>query len=159
MASAQLKLITDKTAATEGPTADPARRVFEHWVFMLGRSTRRCKMGPTRTAAIRSMLTLYEEETLLMAVEGMAADPLDGVRAEARDAMRELEWLLGKESRVERWADAGERLRERAERRARAAHGDGDERDAQEPDPAQAALARERLRALAATLRGSAGER
>lgn len=109
MTQPQLKLVTERP---EQPHAtDPCRQVFEHWAYMEGRSLARCKLGPTRSAAIQAALTLYDMPTLMLAIEGMAADPLADVREQRmRDAMREIEWLLAREARIERWAEAGERL-------------------------------------------------
>ncbi|MCU7370249.1 hypothetical protein PEC18_05035 [Paucibacter sp. O1-1] len=100
-------------------TTDPARRVFEHWLFVNSRNPRRCKMGPTRRMAIQAALAMgYDTEMLMAAVEGMAADPLDAVGGESqaardrmRDAMREIEWLMAREARIERWAEKGDALR------------------------------------------------
>ena len=116
MAQPQLKLVQDAPPGFNPDTRDPTRQVFEHWLFMLGRSPRRCKMGPTRRAAINGALAMgYDVDTLLLAVEGMAADPLDGAPHDRmRDAMREIEWLLAREARIERWAEMGERVRAKA---------------------------------------------
>jgi hypothetical protein len=153
MAQPQLKLVIDAPAP---PAAqDPTRRIFEHWLFMLGRNPRRCKLGTTRRAAINGALTVYDEETLLLTMEGIAADPLEGKPESMRAAMRELEWLLASEARIERWADKGEQLRLEAARL-----------DARQPDqvvpdvpadPVAAAAARDRVRALATAMRGVHG--
>jgi hypothetical protein len=156
--AAQLRLVIPAQAGAQAPSQDPTRRVFEHWLFMLGRSPARCKLGPVRRAAINVALTLYDEDVLLQAVEGIAADPLDDCSDKMRDAMRELEWLLAKESRVERWADLGERLRQRAARmQAAEASAPEPSADAPAPDPAAVAAARERLRRLAAHTSGRGG--
>ena len=136
---------------------DPTRAVFEHWVFMLGRQAARCKLGPTRRAAINGALTLYAPDELMLAVEGMAAEAFDGMPAQAADAMRELEWLLKSESRVERFIRAGEALREKAARmdaraRMRAAEPPPPAVDA-EAQAAEAQRARQQLRTMAAILR------
>jgi hypothetical protein len=160
--TAQLRLITEQDAprARLGGSSDPVRAVFEHWVFMTDRNAARCKLGPSRRGAIAAALTLYDADSIMLAVEGMAADPLEGCSERMRDAMRELEWLLAKESRIEQWADDGERLRERAELEAVAARTDASRlRQAPSPEDEAAAAAaareqRQRLRDLAATLRG-----
>lgn len=157
MAAPQLKLVTEQAPGFDFDTTDPVRRVFEHWLYMLGRSPRRCKMGPTRRAAINAALAMgYELDMLLQTVEGIAADPLDGARDDhMRDAMREIEWVLKSEARIERWAEVGERLRVRAEReltqRAEAA-----ECQAPRLQPEQVAADRQRLKDLAQRLRASA---
>lgn len=152
MRSAQLRLVENMPAITTGTTADPTRQVFEHWLYMLGRSPMRCKLGPTRRAAINGALAIgYDVDTLLLAVEGMAGDALDGCTPRMQQAMRELEWLLATEARIEQWADKGDALRQasaQAQRRPVAA-----EAAPQDVDPAAAALARERLRAFAAARR------
>ncbi len=114
--TAQLKLVTDKAPDQNLQTQDDTRRVFEHWVFMLDRPVRRCKLGPTRRQVIDAALAMgYDVETLMLAVEGMAADPLaDAPHDRMRDAMREIEWLLAREARIERWAEMGERVRAKA---------------------------------------------
>lgn len=153
MALPQLKLVQDTAPGFDFNTSDSARRVFEHWLFMLGRSPRRCKMGPTRRQAIQAALAMgYEVDVLLLAIEGMAADPLEGARDDRmRDAMREIEWLLGREARIERWAEMGERLR--CEAAAPAAMRDEPPTMEQQADDA---AARERLRQRAAAMRGVA---
>lgn len=149
----QLRLV-DERAPAHGETSDPVRQVFEHWVWMLGRSPARCKLGSTRRPVIAAALTLYETEALLLAVEGLAADPLEGCSERMREAMRELEWLFAKESRIEYYEERGMALRRRAERRDAMVT----ERQKSEApvDPEAVRLCRERLRALAAELRGAA---
>jgi len=138
-------------------SGDVVRLVFEHWVAMFGRPIRRCKLGPTRRAAIQAMLTLYDADTLMLAIEGMAADPLADCRGdEVRAAMRELEWLFGKESRIERWADRGERLRAMAASFGRAERDPPAQEDAAR-SAADAQAARAQLAALAAQLRAGCG--
>lgn len=159
-ASSQLKLVqmqTPEEAAKQ--STDPVRRVFDHWLFMFGRSANRCKLGPTRAAAINAALVLYDEDQLMAAIEGMAADPLaDCASEKMRDAMREIEWILGREARVERWADRGDALRIQALRQAKA---DATPAPTDSPapiDPAAAQAARLHLRKLAARARGVADE-
>lgn len=153
MAHPQLKLVQDAPPGFNPDTRDPTRQVFDHWLFMLGRSPRRCKMGPTRRAAINSALAMgYDVDTLLLAVEGMAADPLDGAPHDRmRDAMREIEWLLAREARIERWADMGETLRLEA---IQVDNPQPEDMPAPPTDPVAAAAARERLRELGARRRG-----
>lgn len=121
MANAQLRLVSEPAPDQNPDTQDDTRRVFEHWVFMFNRPVRRCKLGPTRRATIDAAMAMgYDTETLMLAIEGMAADPLANARDDGqRDAMREIEWFLARESRIERWAELGERLRARAERAER----------------------------------------
>jgi hypothetical protein len=130
------------------------RRIFDHYVYMLGRNPRRCKLDPTRKSAILAALTVYDEDTLMLTMEGIAADPLDGKPESMRAAMRELEWLLARGARIERWADKGEALRQELDRAdAQQQH----QIDTPSPpsDPAAAAASRERLRTHAAAMRGT----
>lgn len=160
-AAAQLRLVTEAPAVSFGcAPADSTRVVFEHWLFMFGRSPRRCKLGPGRRQAINAALALYDVETLELAIEGIASDPLTDCTESMREAMHEIEWLLAKEARIERYAGRGEKLRASHERQA--------QRAAQQPlavvtavDPAteaaeqaKAQAHREQLRAFAAQLAG-----
>jgi hypothetical protein len=142
---------------TMGNSADPVRCVFEHWLWANSKNPRRCKLDPARRQAINAMLLLHEQETLELAIEGLAGDPLDGLNDGQRAAMRELEWLLSKSQRVERWADAGEQLRlqaQRMERRraAQAARPQADELDDM-AEREKAALGRARYLELLSQLR------
>ncbi len=149
--AAQLKLVTDKAPGQNLETQDATRRVFEHWVFMFERRVRLCKLGPTRRQVIDAALAMgYDVDTLLLAIEGMAADPLPNARHDGiRDGMREIEWLLAREARIERWAEMGERVRARA-LRPEAAPG------AAEPEPEYVGPSEEqraRMRAVYSQLR------
>lgn len=155
--SAQLRLVADPPPAhVADPESDPTRAVFEHWVWMLGRQAARCKLGPTRRAAINGALTLYSAAELMLAVEGLAADPFEGAAPHVAEAMRELEWLLRSEARIERFARQGEALRQKAaqaeirarERAAQPANQADDEHAA-----ATGQESRARLQALAARMR------
>lgn len=159
----QLRLVQDAPPPINPLSNDPARRIFEHWLVLFARSPARCKLGPTRRAAINAALAMgYDEPTLCLAIEGMAADPLDDCSAaRIRDAMREIEWLLAREARIERWADRGELLRAQADelQAQQSAAAGQPQADAALPDAdaiAQAMAARQRLAALAARLRGGA---
>lgn len=160
----QLALVDDKAPSWQPASGDATRRIFEHWVWMLGRSVRRCKLGPTRRAAINAALAMgYDEETLCLAVEGIAADPLDSARDDQmRDAMREIEWLLAREARIERWAEHGERLRLQAEQTPQHGPGPAEPSSVGPADPqaeAEALARREALRQLARQLRSGQGAR
>jgi len=150
MANTQLRLVQDAQQPTE-PTRDPARRVFEHWAWMLGKNLKRTKLGPTRRAAIAAALAMgYDEDTLMLACDGIASHSLDGKPESMQAAMRELEWSLRTEARIERWAELGETFRQRLAvvpvREARPAAPAVDER---------AELAhRERCRDMARAMRG-----
>lgn len=150
----QLRLVSDPAPGyTTATSREPARRIFEHWVFMSGRSIRRCKMGPTRAGVILAALSMgYDEDMLMMAIEGMAADPLaDCDSQRMRDAMREIEWFMAREARIERWAERGERLRALA---ITPAHPPADtEQPPTAEQQAEAQAARQRLQAMAQRLR------
>lgn len=151
MANAQLRLVQD--APQQQLSTDPVRRIFEHWAFMLNRNTRRTKLGPTRRAAINAALAIgYDEDTLLLACEGMASVSFEGKPESMREAMLELEWFLAREARIERAVRYGEQLR------AAASRPEQDMRAEPTPEPADpvaAAAARERLRKMAQALRGA----
>lgn len=145
MKNAQLKLVTPAETHPQPQTRDPVARVFQHWLDMLGRSPLRCKLGPTRRRAIMVALTLYDEDTLLMAIEGNAADYACTAQGNSigRD-LNDVEWVLATESRIERFAEMGEQLRQRV---------DQAEQDAARPaaslsDPVEAAAIRARLKAM-----------
>lgn len=118
MGNPQLRLVTDPAPTFHPRSSDAARRIFEHWLALFGRSPARCKLGPTRRAAIAAALAMgYDEDQLCQAIEGMAADPLERASAEhIRERMRELEWMLGAEARIEHWSALGLELRAELER-------------------------------------------
>lgn len=157
MAAPQLRLIGAKqthAGSIEQLTGstDPTQRIFGHWLVMLGRSAAQCKLGPTRRRAIDAALTLYDEDTLCLAIEGVAC-PMPDCPEGAREAMRALVWLFSTEDRVERFAAVGRALRAHAHRREQARQerlGDGSMNGA---DPAAAQAARQRLAAMAAAMR------
>lgn len=162
MAASQLRLVQDAPPDFNPATQDPVRRIFEHWLFMFGRSPARCKLGPTRRNAINGALAMgYDVDALLLAIEGMAADPLDldgrpeADAARIRDAVREIEWLLAREKRIERWMAQGERLRLMAAQPDPAPASE-QQAPARPEDPAASAAARRRLLDLALQLRGAA---
>ena len=164
MTHTQLKLVTEVAPGFNSATQDPARQIFDHWLLMTGKSPRRCKLGPIRRTAINSALALgYEVDVLLCAIEGMAADPLERCSAEhIRTRMRELDWLLGAEARIEHWADLGEALRQQLQQqdlalRRRAATPPPPAGDAQAEAAAKAA-AIERMRRYCADQRGGAAQ-
>jgi hypothetical protein len=152
----QLRLVTDPPPA-HNATSDPARQIFEHWVFMFGLNPRRTKLDALRRNAINAALHLYDGDvqTLLMAVDGMASAPLGDKPESMQAAMREIDWFLGNAKRIEqclRHADVLAILEAQAE--ARQAQPSP---QAAPSDPAAVAAARERLRVLAAQRRGANG--
>ena len=154
MTNTQLRLVQD-APQTQAAT-DPVRRIFDHWLFMLGRSPRRCKLGPTRRAAINAALAIgYDEDTLFLACEGMASVSFEGKPDSMREAMLELEWFLAREARIERAVRYGEALRQAVARPPIDTPPDaGDQAPA---DPVATAAARDRLRSMAQAMRGTHG--
>ena len=158
MGHPQLKLISRVDAPSPSfeheASADPVRRVFDHWLFMTGRNPARTKLGPQRRHAIAAFLVLYTEADAELAVEGNLIDAWC-----VENARHDIDWLLTGESRVERFMLLGERLREHAAkaqaRRERAA----DVAEGPAPDPQAAQAARERMRALVDQYRRSGGLR
>lgn len=160
MATSQLRLVQDAPPTFNLTTADPVRQVFEHWLFMFGRSPARCKLGPTRRTAISAALAMgYDVDDLLLAVDGLASDPLDmpgrpdDEAARIRESVRELDWLMAREKRIERWMARGETLRLMAEQPDAPAQVDQPAAVAQ--DAEATAAARARLVAVARQMRGA----
>ncbi len=153
----QLKLVD--VAAAEA--LSPEQRVFDHWVWMMGKAPRRTVLGPERRKVLRRALELYDVETLMLAIEGCAGSAWHAGDNDRGTAYNDLELILRNERNVERFADMGEHLRAKALRQAQR------EREAQAQASAQpvpelgaeaagedAAKWRERLRALAASMAG-----
>jgi len=133
----QLRLV-NTPAPAHNLTTDPVRRVFEHWVFMFGRCAKRTKLDHERR---------------------LAAVPLGDKPQSMRDAMIEVSWFLAKAARIERALRYADDLRAMAARSdaaaLRVASGPG--LDVAPADPAAAAAARDKLRALAEQCRGARG--
>ena len=85
---------------------------------MLGKNPTRTALGPTRSKVIRRALELYEEETLRMAIEGCAASAWHAGANDRECAYNDVELILRNEAHIERFAEAGESLRQLALRRA-----------------------------------------
>ena len=154
-----LKLVEDAPtgarAREHSVSADTAQRVFDHWVWMLGKNPLRTAFGPERRKAVAKALALYDEETLCMAIEGCAASAWHQGENDRGRAFNDLELIIRNEAHVERFADDGERLRQRALRdqaRARAQLAVPPPVDLQ--DEAAKLSARSAVRKLAATLAG-----
>lgn len=157
-ATPQLRLVQDAPPTFNPATTDPVRQVFEHWLLMFGRSPARCKLGPTRRTAIVGALGMgYAVDDLLLAIEGLASDPVDlpgrpdADAARIRDAVRQVEWLLAREQRIERWMAKGEQLRGMVDQPAPLPQ--AQQAPAVVQDPAATAAARARLAALARQMR------
>ena len=133
--------------AQEGTATE---RVFAHWVYMLGKNPRRCALGPTRRKLIDKQLGLYDEDTLMLAIEGCAASAWHAGANDREREFNDIELILRDEAHIERFAAEGEALRERLRRRL--------ERQAevvpiQAPDPVREAEFREKVRAMAQAAR------
>lgn len=148
MAGRQLRLVTDELAAAP----DDVRRLFDHWVFMLGKNPKRVALGPERRKVISRALQLYEVEVLEMAIEGCAASEWHAGENDRGTVYQDIELILRNESHIERFAEMGERLRIKAANEAARARA-----QASAPVPPQDAAAaaeqRQRVRDLAARIR------
>jgi hypothetical protein len=133
------------------PERTPTERIYDHWVFMLGKNPRRTALGPARRKTIDKALSLYDEETLLLAIEGCAASAWHAGENDRGRAFDDLELILRDEAHVERFAADGEALRERVRRRAETA---AVVVPIVTADPAAVAAARAALREAAARLAG-----
>lgn len=157
----QLRLVTDSppahTAHTHAATTDPVRQVFEHWVFMFGLQPARTKMDAHRRQAIGAALALYDGDvqTVMLAVEGMAAVPLGDKPQSMQEAMRELTWFLARADRIERCLRYADQVRDMLTHEA--ARTEAPQAEQAPTDPAAAAAARERIRQLAQQCRGLHG--
>lgn len=158
--AAQLHIVSTHTPAAKlaEQAATPAERVFAHWTFMLGKNPKRTALGPVRRRVIERALALYDEETLLLAIEGGAASRWHAGENDRGRAFDDIELWLRDEAHIERFATDGEALRERAARDAlreqrEAAQARSAPAGQPASDPAAVALAKERLRDLAARMR------
>jgi hypothetical protein len=120
MATPQLSLIPgtpqDARKRVSLPNASaPVERVFEHWVFMLGKNPKRCALGPDRRKVISRALGLYDEDTLLLAIEGCAASAWHRGENDRGGEYTDITLILRDEAHIERFADEGEALRTRLE--------------------------------------------
>lgn len=158
MALAQLKLV-----GVEQADDRPAeQRVFDHWVVMMGRNPRRTVLGPERRRALRRALELYDVDTLMLAIEGCACSAWHAGENDRGTAYNDIELIVRNERNVERFAEMGERLRERARVQAQRQRERAQEAAAATPEGGveagataeDAALWRERLRTLAASMAG-----
>lgn len=150
MASTQLKLVTDEQSA---PARDEVRRVFDHWVFMLGKNPKRVALGPDRRKVIVRALQLYEVEVLEMAIEGVASSEWHAGENDRGLPYQDIGLILRDEAHIERFSAMGEALRIKV---ASAAARERAQVSAPVPvvvDPAAAEAQRQRLREFAARCR------
>lgn len=150
-----LRLVVDEQGAPETAARSPVQRVFEHWVFMLDKRAGRCVLGPERRRIIERALGLYDEATLLLAIEGCAGSAWHAGQNDRGEAYQDLALILRNESTVERFADMGERIHRAfaREQREELAIQEADEPETTEA-LARAKAARLRLRAFLAERRG-----
>lgn len=149
MVARQLRLVTDEQPA---PATDEVQRLFDHWVFMLGKNPKRVALGPTRRKVIVRALQLYASEVLEMAIEGIAASEWHAGENDRCTAYQDIELVLRNEATIERFAAMGEALRIQA---ANAAARERAQASAPVPpvDAAAAEAQRQRLREFAARRR------
>lgn len=152
MAGRQLRLVTDEPAVA---TSDDVRRLFDHWVFMLGKNPKRVALGPERRKVITRALQLYDVDVLEMAIEGCAASEWHAGENDRGASYQDIELILRNEAHVERFAALGERLRIRVANDAARARA-----QASAPVPPHDAAAaeehRQRMFAMAKRMRGGA---
>lgn len=148
----QLRLVKSETPSLDAYSRadDPVQRVFGEFLDLFGKSPARCKLGPQRRAAIAGALQLYPEDMVIQAILGAAS--CDWL---AQQPGLGIEWVLATEARIERFADVGLRIQARATREAVQPVVVAAEAAAPTPEQlAQAAAARDRMRAMARRLSG-----
>lgn len=137
------------------PNASAAvERVFAHWVYMLGKNPKRCALGPDRRKVISKALGLYDEDVLLLAIEGCAASAWHRGENERGDEYTDLTLILRDEAHIERFADEGEALRSRLEQEQAQQAPAVNEAAPAWVDPAVVAEHKRKLRELAGSLSG-----
>lgn len=146
----QLRLVKDAPTHAITPPSDAIGRVFDHWLFMFGKSPRMCKLTTARRRLVGAWLTVYDEGVLGLALDGAAADAFI---AERGAQFTSLEWILRDEANIERFAEAGERMHLQLEQ-AHASEQHARAATPQAVSPEQAAVARERVRQWAARRSG-----
>lgn len=149
MVARQLRLVTEEQPV---PASDDVQRLFDHWVFMLGKNPKRVALGPVRRKVIAKALQLYDFEVLEMAIEGLAASEWHAGDNENGTVYQDIELVLRNEAHIERFSAKGEALRIQV---ANAAARERSQASAPVP-PADAAAAeahRQNLRAFAARKR------
>lgn len=135
-------------------SSDPVRRVFDYWVFMAQKSPLRAKLGPTRRQAIAAALTLYSEEELQLAIDGNLIDAWC-----VANGRHDLDWALVGESRIERFIELGEHLRERVQEAAATRREQAQAPVQDAASAAHAEAARQRLRQMVQEYQRNGGRR
>lgn len=150
----QLRLVTEPPPQPH-TTTDPARMVFDHWVFMFGLMPARTKLDDERRKVINAAVALYGLDLVLLAVDGMAAAPLGDKPESMRLAMREISWFLAGAKRVESCLRYGDDLHAVVNTPVQSAA--QAEAEAPAADPAAVRAHKERLKAMADQMRGAHG--
>lgn len=159
MSHPQLKLIhstpQDARKRVSLPNTSAAvERVFAHWVFMLGKNPKRCALGPDRRKVISRALALYDEDAVLLAIEGCAASAWHRGENDRGGEYTDLTLILRDEAHIERFADEGEALRTRLDQEQTRQAPAANEAVAAWVDPAVVAEQKRKLRDLAFSLIG-----
>ena len=87
--------------------------LFEHWALMTGQQDAR--LGPTRRTLLERWLAVYPAEVLRLAFEGCGASRWAAGENQVQRPLNGLVHILRDEDTIERWAQAGRQLRQRAE--------------------------------------------
>lgn len=109
----QLSLVQDAPSGAADHSA--VERIFAHWVFMLGKHPVRTKLTPDRRRLIRQWVEVYDEDSLLLAVEGCAGSEWHAGANDRHTAFNDLELILRSARHIERFAEMGENLRRQAQ--------------------------------------------
>ena len=155
MSTTQLRLVVDDAPADDRA---PEQRVFDHWVAIMGKNPRRAVLDPKRRKLIRKALELYDEDALLLAIEGCACSAFHMGENDRETVYNDIELILRSARNVEHFADVADaaRLRERAQALVERKRQADPEAEAVEP-ALTAEQQRERvaaIRALAARISG-----
>lgn len=158
MGTGQLRLVgstgQQENSVDIAARPDATGRVFERWVFMLGKNARRCVLGPERRRLIERALGLYDEATLLLAIDGCASSAWHAGQNDRGEPFQDLSLILRNERNIERFAELGERLHEAFERQ-QLDHAQAAASEESTPESAaRAELARQRLREYVAAKLG-----
>jgi len=106
----QLKLIKGPTPQTAAAIS-PVMRLHQHAVLVFDKVVARCGLGPKRRQLLEMWLTVFDEDVLMQAFEGAAADAWV---LEQGGIFTTPEWILRDEANIERFAERGAQLRDEA---------------------------------------------
>lgn len=142
----QLRLVTNEQGRPSARNAGPSERVFAHWVWMMGKNPLRARLDITRRGVLAKALALYDEETLMLAIDGCAGSAWHAGENDRGRPFNDIELILRNAQHVERFVEMGEQLRreiglqQAAEARASAAPAADDPVSAVEAEAARQAL-------------------